>query len=91
MPAIRQEIGARIRQGLTLRNLSEKDLADCTGLTLDCVSAYTEGRREIDFPELRAICRGLDVPIMRLLTDCHPFSVREVDAETLAEIEALSE
>ncbi len=91
MSAIRPEIGARIRQGLTIRDLSEQDLAERSGLTLDCVLAYVEGRRELDFSELRAICRGLNVSFMRLLADPYPFSDREIDSTTLAEIEALSE
>lgn len=55
---------ARISQGRTLREVS-----DTAGVSLGYLSEVERGRKEASSELLTAICRALDVPLWRVLTD----------------------
>lgn len=56
-------IGALLRQARTERNLSQKELADQTGISSSRVRRYESGETPVPIPELESLAAVLDVSI----------------------------
>lgn len=63
----RKQIAARLRYEFERRNLSADNVAQESNLAKGVVSAYLEGKKEIDINELKLICAPFDINSTRLL------------------------
>lgn len=63
----RSKIGVCIRKNRELKELSQVQLADLTGLQVTAIKAYEEGRRQPAAKELERIAEALGMPLIVLL------------------------
>ncbi|MBN1141164.1 MAG: ImmA/IrrE family metallo-endopeptidase [Deltaproteobacteria bacterium] len=67
MNNVRKQIAARLKYEFGRRNLSVSNVAQESGVAEGVVSAYLEGKKEIDINELRKICAPFEINSTRLL------------------------
>ncbi|MEI2713425.1 MAG: helix-turn-helix transcriptional regulator [Nocardioides sp.] len=72
--------GARMQQGLTLRELSKR-----ARVSLGYISEIERGHKEASSELLAALCDALDLPLSVLLREVST-SVRQVEASEAAEL-----
>lgn len=62
-------VGERIRAARKQAGMTQKDLAEKTGICRSGICLYESGKRTIDINSLRKIASALNVPIESLLSD----------------------
>lgn len=75
-------VGERIKEIRTSKGITQADLADALDTTTAAISRYEQGKREVRFPQAKAIADFLGVPVY----DLYGFS-----GERQAEIEKIQE
>lgn len=51
----------RLKQAIRLSGITQRDLAEQTGLTEATISRYTSGTRRPNLKQLKKLCRSLNV------------------------------
>jgi len=67
-----QAVGSRLRQRRLERDLTQRDLADLTGLSMRFLAQVEAGRGNIALTRLATLARALDLPLERLVADLPP-------------------
>lgn len=67
-----QAVGSRLRQQRLQRDLTQKDLADLTGLSLRFLAQVEAGRGNIALTRLATLARALAIPLEELVADLPP-------------------
>jgi len=94
MAGVREDIAERIGYEAKRKGLTAGALARQAHLPEDVVHAYFDGRREINFAELKPLCAALAVAPMRLLGkryDKARLAFRRVNASELATVGKIEE
>lgn len=63
-----KEIGSKIRKLRELQNMTQSMLAEKAGIAQSTLSYIENGKKLPQFDTLSAICRGLDISILDLLS-----------------------
>lgn len=58
-----EAVGKRIRDARMKKSLLQSDLAKLLNITQPAYNMYEQGKRPIDIPKLKTICRVLDLNI----------------------------
>ena len=77
---IRKTIACRLSQEMTRKGLTPLSLAKESRLSMDRVQGYLTGVQEIQFDELRPLCKSLSLGLMRLLA--HDFDTPKLQYRT---------
>lgn len=61
--------GPKLKAIRALRGVTQKQLADATGMTQTAVAQYEAGKREIRTDTLRRICEALNVKVQYIVDE----------------------
>ncbi|PSW54250.1 helix-turn-helix domain-containing protein [Photobacterium leiognathi] len=66
---ISKEFGARVKNLRSSRGLSQKNLADITGLSRSYISGIEQGERNISLSNINKLALGLNISLHELFKD----------------------
>jgi ribosome-binding protein aMBF1 (putative translation factor) len=67
MPTLSDRLARGVRAERSRHGWRQADLAQRAGLTVDIISAIERGSRQVDLDDALRLCRGLGVPLVKLL------------------------
>lgn len=86
-----KNIGLKIKETRTSRNLTQENIADAVGVNTSHISNIETNKTKVSLTTLILICNALDVSVDYILGNELNFSSSAIDYEILREVQKLNQ